>query len=508
MRTKNHHRTRNKRKNFEKVTLFLLLLFSITITAASITDAEQTSQPKKEFELEKPNQGEIVRSSSPNFEWTRPRNVEKQKIQIYENVQGKQLIETHPEKLDNPNIKNTFEIWKDMIEQADNTILIETKYIRYYQYPEGINTTYMELVEALQRAAVEGVEIKILSPDSDGQIKSFAKHPGISLKESVDTHSKLLIVDTENVYVGSANWSGTGTVEKNREVGLHSSNEQIVRTYRKLFSSGWTEAGGSEIKNASLETAGGVRPTGRGAGMPKKVKSISEAELELVREAENKVIGYYYHFSNSRALDDYEKTLTKAASRGIQIELLFDEISKERRVRLTHENIQIREINLGGFKHAHPKFLIVDNRRAHICSANWTSGSHTGEGREIGAKISYQKIVGNLSHIFYTDWNSEYLKEGKVSEDYEIEKICKNRPVIEKTVNPRKKSYELEENLHGGDYYWKMTGSSRGKRITSKPEPFQIKKEDNEKYRTLLKLVLLGIIVTLAICLIYWRVKS
>ena len=491
-----------------KFSLCLFLIFSIILITASIGNAEKSiSKSGTEFKLKYPSDGGIVQSNFPSFEWDRPKKIEKQKIQVFENIQGKRVIETPPEKIDNPKIKNTFELWKEMIEQADNSILIETKYIRYYRYSNEINTEYMELVEALQTSAVEGVEIKVLSPDSDEEIRKFSQHPRISLKESVDTHSKLLIVDTENMYLGSANWSGTGTVKKNREIGLHFSNEQIVRTYRKIFSTGWKKAGGSEIRNAALESPGKAVPTGRGAGMLEEVKSISQAELELIEKAENKVSGYYYHFSNSRALDDYERALMEAAERGVQIELLFDEISEERRVRLTHENIQIREINLGGFRHSHPKILIVDNRKAHICSANWTSGSHTGKGREIGAVIEYQKLVGTLSHLFYTDWNSEYIVGREESESYKIDRVCKNRPLVEESLNPEKSSYKIKKRLSEGDYYWKMMGTSQGEEIVSGPESFQIRKDENESL-TWMKIILLGVILTTVVFLIYWKVSS
>lgn len=391
-------------------------------------------------------------------------NLGEQELRIYENVESKRLVETSPPGLEIQKNERTFDTWVSMINSAENQILIETKYLRYYQKPNETNEEYMQLIDALKRSAIRGVEIKILSPKSDSQIYEISKHERITLKHDLNTHSKLLIQDTDNVYVGSANWSGTGTIGNNREIGLRINQEEVVEQYRYIFSEGWKEAGGDEITDGETMKDRLVTPTVNGKGMPEDFKKISEIEMDLVRESENLIKGYYYYFSNSRELDKLEKKLLNAANRGVKVKLLVDILDKERRYRLEHENIVIREIEIPRFQHAHPKVLIIDGKYSHVSSANLTKSSRYGDRREIGALLKSPKIVSEIRYLFLKDWNSEFV-DNKGRENEEIKTTELKNPIFSSRINENFSEINLEEELSLGKYHWEVFSLEENKII-------------------------------------------
>ncbi len=239
--------------------------------------------------------------------------------------------------------------------------------------------------------------------------------------------------------------------------------------------------------------------------MPKEINTITETETNMIQNAENQILAYYYYFSNSNPADEYEEALTDAAKRGVEVKLLFNTLKYDRREEIVHENIEIRIIDLHGFRHAHPKMLIVDNQKAHLGSANWTGGSHEKQRREVGAKITHQKLVSDMTQIFYTDWNSKYITHPKNPDKHPIEPST-NPPVIDKTLKSNTSSYEIFEELPDGKYYWKVETVNFTGENSTEIRTFKIKSPSYSTRKILIIMIILGSVLAVGVFFIYrWK---
>lgn len=503
MKTTTNQRQEKKLKKTPIILITILTLTTILVTPASATNTKsKTSNPPN---LLLPKDGITIDDPTPTFKWTPENKAKNYRLLVYENLHDRKIIETSPEGLNNPNTENTIDIWMHMIRNAENTILIETQYVRYYDNPNDVNTSYIKLIKALKNAAIQGVKIKLLTPDPDLGIKFIAEHPNVHLKEDIKTHAKILIVDLKEAYVGSANWSGTGTVNLNREIGLYTTNEKLAESYGHIFNTGWTKAGGDEIDGTSLNEVHGVTLTGHGQNMPNEINTITKTETNMIQNAENQILAYYYYFSNSNTVDKYEEALIDAAERGVKVKLLFNTLKEDRRIRISHKNIETRIINLQGFRHAHPKMLIVDSRIAHLGSANWTGGSHEKQRREVGAKITHQKLVSHVTQIFYTDWNSDYITHPKNPEKHQI-KPTTNLPIIDRTLNSDTSSYEIIEDLPDGKYYWKVETVNFTGENSSQARTFKIETPSYSTRKIMIIIIILGSSLAVGIYFLYrWK---
>jgi phosphatidylserine/phosphatidylglycerophosphate/cardiolipin synthase-like enzyme len=122
-------------------------------------------------------------------------------------------------------------------------------------------TRFRSVLAAMGELAGRGVELRILhaSPPSRAFRKSFDRaatlvRGGLELRECPRNHLKLVIVDGEYVYFGSANWTGAGIGAKceerrNFEIGLLSQDERLLDTTQELFERIWR---GKECQDCKL----------------------------------------------------------------------------------------------------------------------------------------------------------------------------------------------------------------------------------------------------------------
>lgn len=341
-----------------------------------------------------------------------------------------EIVETVPTDLDDPNIRNTGEVWLELFESAENTIDIEAPY--FYSYSTG---DIAEVYQALDEAAGRGVQIRILANTWDSGLNYISGSPNINVltpsEDVLAVHAKYFIVDNRVVFVGSQNWSYSA-VQNNHEVGLLLGNEQIAGAYTCIFENGWEEAGG-EIRGASYWEADWIYPVASGPAMPPEARNTIDVFENIINSAQESVRVYIYVFSTGSGVNPLATALLSAAERGVEVQLmtdawyysdlwpgedLDDSIDFSERLEELAEvgGISVKTINLGQYSRAHQKVVVADGERAYVGSANWTSSSMY-ERREVGVAFEDSTLAATLSESFDTYWGSKYARWVKEPEN-------------------------------------------------------------------------------------------
>lgn len=119
----------------------------------------------------------------------------------------------------------------DLIDEADSTIEIEV-----YAF------TSRDIVEALERAKMRGVKIRIILETINPEMHDELLYKGFDVRYATKayktTHSKIMIVDRERILVGSHNFSNSA-LYKNREASVIISDMDTVKEFLEEFETDW-----------------------------------------------------------------------------------------------------------------------------------------------------------------------------------------------------------------------------------------------------------------------------
>src|SRR5438309_383042 len=170
-----------------------------------------------------------------------------------------EIVESIPIEtvLDNPDVRNTQEVWLEMINGARSSLDIEEFYISN-KPGEPLD----DILRALSRAADRGVSERIIVDSR--MYKTYPETADLLGKQKntavrvIDfgklaggvQHSKYFTVDGREVFLGSQNFDWRA-LKHIHELGVRIRNAEIVRVYGDIFDLDWSLAGQSG-------TAGGV----------------------------------------------------------------------------------------------------------------------------------------------------------------------------------------------------------------------------------------------------------
>jgi phosphatidylserine/phosphatidylglycerophosphate/cardiolipin synthase-like enzyme len=132
-----------------------------------------------------------------------------------------------------------------------------------YSMP-GRRPNFRSVLEAFDELSARGVELRVLhaSLPSRPFRDELERHErlfrgGLTLRACARVHLKLVIVDAEFVYMGSANWTGAGLGAKgsgrrNFELGVASRDDRMIDEAQALFEHVWSGAGcaGCKLREA------------------------------------------------------------------------------------------------------------------------------------------------------------------------------------------------------------------------------------------------------------------
>jgi len=349
-----------------------------------------------------------------------------------------ELVESIPAGavVDDPSVPNTDVVWRSMLSGARKSVAFGHFFVaeKPSELP-GVDRL-SPVIDELLAAKTRGVEVRFIvdlsflkkAPTSIDRLRSL----GVDVR-AIDTtgtlggvhHAKYLVVDEEDVYVGSANFDWR-SLEHIHELGLHLRSRKVAATLLSVFDADWAAAGGAGSStrgagpSSEFEAFGDARvqtllspkdhlPKGATWDLDRLVESIDSAR----REIRVQLLSYETIDRDGAKFEVLDAALRRAAVRGVKVHLLLSHWQKggkklEAARRLAETpGIDVRFVTIpeasGGFipfaRVIHAKYLVVDEALCWVGTSNW-SGDYFFHGRNLGFIVESARLATELARIF------------------------------------------------------------------------------------------------------------
>jgi len=367
-----------------------------------------------------------------------------------------EIVESLPIEttLDNPNIRNTPEVWAEMFAAAQKTIDIEQFYISNQP-----NEPLEPIIQSIEKAAQRGVKVRVLADDRMANtypetLERLARHKNIAVrrikvfnKNGGIQHAKFFIIDNQEVFIGSQNFDWRA-LKHIHEIGVRIRLPEYARLMTELFEMDWQNANQdkmpsrklTEPQHFSFVTAPGdtIRFSASGSpakNLPDGMASDEKAILTLIRNAQHEICIQLLSYSPlDRKTKYYAKlddALRTAAARGVTVNLLVSDWNTAPRELPFLQSLDILpNINVklgtipefsGGYisfaRVEHCKYMIVDDSLAWIGTSNW-SRNYFYDSRNLGLSIASRTVNQTLHQIFDISWNAPYTWQPLPGKEY------------------------------------------------------------------------------------------
>ncbi|MFO0663464.1 MAG: phospholipase D-like domain-containing protein [Polyangiaceae bacterium] len=350
-----------------------------------------------------------------------------------------ELVETIPLEtaLDHQDIRDTSEVWLDMISKAKKTLEIEQFYISNDPRPgKGVLEPVLKAIEA---AADRGVKVRILV-----DTEFFHKYPEsverLELRAAIKVrkldmtaimggvqHAKYFIVDGNEVFLGSQNFDYRA-LEHIHELGIRTTDTEVARGLHTIFELDWATAE-SQTPPSGLgrdDTTLGYRPIMLGASprkllpnermweLPKLIAWIDEAKDTVRLELPELKPTY----RDGQPFPELYDALVRAARRGVRVSLLTstwaeNDVVLKDLARLPGVSVKVLTIPpwSGGpvpfARVAHAKYMIVDGVRGWLGTSNW-EGDYFYRSRNVSLFIDDKAFAKQLESVWTSAFKSNY----------------------------------------------------------------------------------------------------
>lgn len=377
-----------------------------------------------------------------------------------------ELVESIPIEtmLDNDDIRNTPEVWLEMINGAKKTLDFGEFYI---SHKEGEVLT--PILDAIVEAADRGVKVRFVI---DGNMYKTYPETADKLNEhqNIDIHiynlseitggvlhAKYFIVDDKEIFIGSQNFDWRA-LKHIHELGIKIGNKKLVKFYKELFELDWALSAEDANRDALLtdielsdnlkildlkKTEYGdvdIIPT---ASNPKIIyypKNWDEVQLvKMINDAKDHIkiqLLSYSPYSRGEYFTLLDVALRKAAARGVKIEMILSDWNfyspRIEYIKSLHAipNIEIKfstipeasEGYIGYARVEHCKYMVVDEKEFWLGTSNW-SKSYFHNGRNLGLVVKNNKLTEQVSAIFDKSWDSPYCTLVDLGKTYERKEI-------------------------------------------------------------------------------------
>jgi phosphatidylserine/phosphatidylglycerophosphate/cardiolipin synthase-like enzyme len=172
-----------------------------------------------------------------------------------------EVVESIPKEtvLDNPGVRNTHEVWLEMIGSAAKSIDLEQFYVSS-QKGEALD----DILSALVAAANRGVQIRFIIDarmhktypepiDSIGRLKNISVRViDFGKLTGGIQHAKYFIVDGREIFLGSQNFDWRA-LDHIHEIGVRIRNAPALVMYKEVFETDWQLAGGKTREEALVQ---------------------------------------------------------------------------------------------------------------------------------------------------------------------------------------------------------------------------------------------------------------
>lgn len=342
--------------------------------------------------------------------------------------------------LDDPAIPQCGPTWLELIQSCKRQLDLEFFYLRQ---PEGQGGEALsQVIQAIENCPHRQVRVRVLV--DKGFLKTYPElaqrwggMPGFEVR-TIDLktlaggvqHAKLMVVDQEQVFLGSQNFDWT-SLEHIRELGLRLRGQQLCQAYQGVFEADWRRAGGESVTPPTspypeIELPGGLRV--KPVTSPRHwdpCNSEEQALLDLMAGARqtiqvqvmtySPVVGYQAQPGYYSVLDEQ---LRAAATRGVKVQLLVSDWgvkSPHREHLLSLAQIPGLEVRVsripawsGGdipfARVGHSKYLVVDGDRGWVGTSNWEK-TYFHNSRDVGLQFTGARLGQPLQQFFLRDWN-------------------------------------------------------------------------------------------------------
>lgn len=374
-----------------------------------------------------------------------------------------ELVESAPSEttLDHPELRNTDDVWVEMIQSATHTL----DFGQFYASSQP-GSRLEGVIEAIEAAAKRGVKVRFLvdhtfSTTYAETIGRLMKIAGLEVRVlDLETstrgvlHAKYFVVDGQEVFLGSQNFDWR-SLEHIQELGVRVAQADIALAVNDVFTLDWGIAGGEKRDPLSLAPQGYVFPARIGSGLDEiKVTPVFSPKIlmpdpklwdlmklvELIdgsRESVRVQVMTYKPIGRDKAyFDTLEAALRRAAARGVKVQLLCADWSKRKgtieglQSLEPLENIEVKLTTIpqwsGGYipfaRVSHAKYMVVDGRRAWIGTSNWER-DYFAASRNLGLIVDGPSIGKQLESFFASTWNSSYATPVDPSAVYQAPKF-------------------------------------------------------------------------------------
>jgi phosphatidylserine/phosphatidylglycerophosphate/cardiolipin synthase-like enzyme len=371
-----------------------------------------------------------------------------------------EIVESIPVEtvLDNPEVRNTQEVWLEMINGAKSSLDIEEFYISN-KPGEPLD----DIIKVLFKAADRGVSERIIvdsrmyktypeTADLLGKQKNIAVRVIDYGKIAGGVqHSKYFIVDGREIFLGSQNFDWRA-LKHIHELGVRIRNNEIIPVYADIFALDWSLAGpggraDSLIKRVHyptpfrmIEPANDtlvLTPTASPRGLVPDSTLWDETQIiKLIDRANSDVMCQFLTYSpvgrNKSYYAELENALRRAAARGVKVKMIVSDWSKEHPIEdylkslSAVPNIEVKFSVIpewsGGYisfaRVEHCKYLVIDSSSCWIGTSNWEK-SYFYNTRNVGIVVENRNITGILRRIFRKGWDGPYTEKVRAETDYQ-----------------------------------------------------------------------------------------
>ncbi|HJY62654.1 MAG TPA: phospholipase D-like domain-containing protein [Ignavibacteria bacterium] len=368
-----------------------------------------------------------------------------------------ELVESIPVEttLDNPDIRNTQEVWLEMINSAQKTLDIEQFYITSEE-GEPLDT----ILKAIVAAANRGVEVRIIVDAGfyemypadvsrlDAQSYNIEKRV-IDFKTLAGgiQHAKFFIVDDEQVFLGSQNYDWR-SLKHIHELGVKIDDEFFSNDLLMIFNADWNYCETHEwnIKRSRImlncvyvNYLEGIWTQYWLLIHPKDYSILNYPDILHLREifdnTHSEITLQFLSYNvdyKGEYWGEIEYGLIKAAERGVKIKLIISDWNLGKsavehfKYLITFPNIEIKYTEIpewsGGYvsfaRVEHCKFITADS----VC---WIGTSNMSKdyfynSRNVGVVVENGKFTQRVRDIFYKSWNSNYAHKIEEEGTYKI----------------------------------------------------------------------------------------
>jgi phosphatidylserine/phosphatidylglycerophosphate/cardiolipin synthase-like enzyme len=366
-------------------------------------------------------------------------------------VSNIEIVESIPAEtsLDNPEIRNTREVWLEMIGRARTTLDLEQYYIS-----DEPGKQLAGVLATIDSAAGRGVRVRILVDARmystyPASADALAKRPNIEVRR-IDfgaiaggvQHAKYFVVDGKEVFVGSQNFDWRA-LEHIHELGLRIHDTQIAAAYEDIFNLDWQLAA---LKPEAIKTFAVPKRTyqvpirveaGPGESavlfptfspshlVPDSTLWDERAIVEIIDGARKSLTLQFLSYSpddrqGSRyaAIDD---AIRRAPHRGVKVRMIVSDWQKGTTAVPALKDLAgtpgievaftaIPEWSGGYIPFArveHCKYIVADDTKFWLGTSNCEK-NYFYRSRNLGIVCTSLNLAGALSKIFLKSWNSPY----------------------------------------------------------------------------------------------------